>query len=202
VLHDTSHRSITCSKSSRGETPGNAIRSSAVSTDPEEALTRVGDVRRRLPCARAPRDRATAHAPLSGQHTEALTELHADPDVARYIGGAPRSTRGHGSPGAPLRAVWREYGFGQSALSTGEGRSPPRPRRAAPLAAVGRGRARATSSPGTRRAVASPARPPGHGSTSPPPSWVSTASPPSSTPTTHRAGRWPPGSASASTART
>ncbi|MGY1762123.1 hypothetical protein ACI79G_11870 [Geodermatophilus sp. SYSU D00779] len=57
--------------------------------------------------------------PLSGQHSEALAEVYADPDVARYTGGATLA-----------------------------------------------------------------------------------ASPRSSTPTTHRAGRWPPGSASASTART
>ena len=54
--------------------------------------------------------------PLSGQHTEALTELHADPDVARYIGGAALDAEGPAAQVLRFEAVWRECGFGQSAL--------------------------------------------------------------------------------------
>jgi RimJ/RimL family protein N-acetyltransferase len=54
--------------------------------------------------------------PLSGQHTEALTELYADPDVVRYIGGAALDPEGTAAQVVRFEAVWREYGFGQSAL--------------------------------------------------------------------------------------
>ena len=54
--------------------------------------------------------------PLSGQHTEALTEVYADPDVARYIGGATLDAEGTAAQVARFDAVWREDGFGQSAL--------------------------------------------------------------------------------------
>ena len=54
--------------------------------------------------------------PLPGQHTEALTELYADPDVARYIGGAALDAEGTAAQVLRSEAVWREYGFGQGAL--------------------------------------------------------------------------------------
>ena len=54
--------------------------------------------------------------PLSGQHTEALTEVYADPDVARYIGGTTLDAEGAAAQVARFEAVWREHGFGQSAL--------------------------------------------------------------------------------------
>ena len=54
--------------------------------------------------------------PLSGQHTEALTELYADPDVVRDIGGAALDPEGTAAQVVRFEAVWREYGFGQSAL--------------------------------------------------------------------------------------
>jgi len=53
---------------------------------------------------------------LSGQRTEALTEVHADPDVARYIGGATLDAEGTAAQVTRFQAVWREHGFGQSAL--------------------------------------------------------------------------------------
>jgi RimJ/RimL family protein N-acetyltransferase len=60
--------------------------------------------------------------------------------VARYIGGATLDADGTAAQVARCEAVWREYGFGQSALLDRDSRLP-RPGRAAPLAAVGRGRA-------------------------------------------------------------
>ncbi len=54
--------------------------------------------------------------PLSGQHTEALTEVYADPDVARHIGGATLDADGTATQVVRFEAVWREHGFGQSAL--------------------------------------------------------------------------------------
>ena len=139
--------------------------------------------------------------PFSGQHTEALAGVYADPDVARYIGGAGLDAEGTDAQVVRFEAVWRELGSGQSALidrtsgasSAGPGCTPGR---------SGTRSSWATSSRGTSRAAASPPRPTGPGSTSRPASSACTASPRSSTPTRHRAGRWPPGSAFASTART
>ena len=54
--------------------------------------------------------------PLPGQHTEALTELYAEADVARYIGGAALDAEGTAAQVVRLDEVWREDGFGQSAL--------------------------------------------------------------------------------------
>ena len=54
--------------------------------------------------------------PLSGQHTEALAAVYADPDVARYIGGATLDAEGTAAQVAQIEAIWRVHGFGQSAL--------------------------------------------------------------------------------------
>ena len=54
--------------------------------------------------------------PLSGQHTEALAAVYADPDVARHIGGATLDAEGTAAQVARFRAVWREHGLGQSVL--------------------------------------------------------------------------------------
>jgi len=54
--------------------------------------------------------------PLCGQHTEALAAVYADPDVARYIGGATLDAEGTAAQVARFEAVWRVHGFGQSAL--------------------------------------------------------------------------------------
>ena len=54
--------------------------------------------------------------PLSADHTAALAEVYADPEVARYIGGAALDAEGSAAQVARFEAVWREYGFGQSAL--------------------------------------------------------------------------------------
>src|SRR3712207_1880070 len=54
--------------------------------------------------------------PPSGQHTEALTELYADPEVTRYTGGAALDAGGTAAQVVRFEAVWREHGFGQSAL--------------------------------------------------------------------------------------
>jgi hypothetical protein len=157
----------------------------------------------------APDHRAPVHLeterllmpPVSGRHTGALAEVYADPDVARHIGGATLDADGTAAQVARFEAVWHEPGFGQSALldratarsSAGPGCTPGR---------SGTRSSWASSSPGTRRAGASPRRPRERGWTSRPASSASTASPRSSTPTTQRAGRWSPGWASASTART
>lgn len=54
--------------------------------------------------------------PLSGQHTEALTELYANPDVTRFIGGAALDAEGTAARVLRFEAVWHTCGFGQSAL--------------------------------------------------------------------------------------
>ena len=54
--------------------------------------------------------------PLSVQHTEALAEVYADPDVTRHIGGAALDAGATAVQAARFEAVWREHGFGQSAL--------------------------------------------------------------------------------------
>ena len=129
--------------------------------------------------------------PLSSQHTGALAEVYADPDVARHIGGATPDADGTAAQVAPFAAVRREHGFGQSALldrATGAflGRAGCTPGRSGTRSSW------ASSSLGTRRAGASPRRPRERGWTSRPASSASTASPRSSTPTTQRAGRWSP----------
>lgn len=54
--------------------------------------------------------------PLSARHTAALAEVYADPDVARYIGGAALDAAGTAAQVDRFRAVWHEHGYGQSAL--------------------------------------------------------------------------------------
>jgi RimJ/RimL family protein N-acetyltransferase len=54
--------------------------------------------------------------PLGDEHTEALVCVYADPEVARYIGGAALDAEGTAAQVARFQAVWREHGFGQSAL--------------------------------------------------------------------------------------
>ncbi len=54
--------------------------------------------------------------PLSARHTAALTAVYADPEVARYIGGATLDADGTTAQVRRFEAVWRDHGFGQSAL--------------------------------------------------------------------------------------
>ena len=54
--------------------------------------------------------------PLGERHSAALAEVYADPDVARYIGGAALDEQGTAAQITRFEAVWREHGFGQSAL--------------------------------------------------------------------------------------
>lgn len=54
--------------------------------------------------------------PLSAEHSAALGEVYADPDVARYIGGAARDAGGTAAQVSRFEAVWQEHGYGQSAL--------------------------------------------------------------------------------------
>ena len=54
--------------------------------------------------------------PLSEQHTAALAEVYADPEVARYIGGAALDVDGTAAQIGRFEAVWHEHGYGQSAL--------------------------------------------------------------------------------------
>ena len=54
--------------------------------------------------------------PLDGRHTAALAAIYADPEVARYIGGDRLDAAGTAAQVARFEEVWREYGFGQSAV--------------------------------------------------------------------------------------
>ena len=54
--------------------------------------------------------------PLSAAHTAALAEVYADPEVARYIGGTALDAAGTAAQVARFETVWREHGYGQSAL--------------------------------------------------------------------------------------
>ena len=53
---------------------------------------------------------------LSGQHTEALAAVYADPDVARHLGEATLDAEGTAAQVARIEAIWRVHGFGQSTL--------------------------------------------------------------------------------------
>ena len=113
--------------------------------------------------------------PLSAGHTAALAEVYADPEVARYIGGAALGVAGTAAQVARFQTVRREHGYGQSALIDREtgaflGRAGlhPWPQWARP--------SWATCWPGTRRAGAWPEQPPRRGSTSLPAPWGSTGS--------------------------
>jgi RimJ/RimL family protein N-acetyltransferase len=54
--------------------------------------------------------------PLGRRHTADLAAIYADPDVARYIGGAGLDAAGTADQVARFEQVWAEHGFGQSAL--------------------------------------------------------------------------------------
>lgn len=54
--------------------------------------------------------------PLIRRHTQALAQVYADPDVARHIGGAALDAKATGRQVARFEAVWREHGWGQSAV--------------------------------------------------------------------------------------
>ncbi len=54
--------------------------------------------------------------PLTQRHTAALARIHADPDVARYVGGATLDAEGTAAQVLRFEAIWREHGWGQSAV--------------------------------------------------------------------------------------
>ncbi|WNV75735.1 GNAT family N-acetyltransferase [Geodermatophilus sp. DSM 44513] len=54
--------------------------------------------------------------PLSREHAPALARVYADPEVARYVGGSALDAEGTAAQVQRFEAVWRERGFGQSAL--------------------------------------------------------------------------------------
>ena len=61
--------------------------------------------------------------PLDRTHTDALAAIYADPEVARYIGGDRLDATGTAAQVARFEEVWREHGYGQSAVlerATGE----------------------------------------------------------------------------------
>jgi RimJ/RimL family protein N-acetyltransferase len=61
--------------------------------------------------------------PLGREHTAALAEIYADPEVARYIGGARLSADGTREQVELFADEWRTRGYGQSAAilkATGE----------------------------------------------------------------------------------
>jgi GNAT acetyltransferase-like protein len=139
--------------------------------------------------------------PLGDEHSEVLARVYADPDVVRYISGAGLDAEGTAAHVVRSQAVSREHGIGASALIDrasgallGQAGLHPRPQwDEVELAYV---LARHV------RSAASPPRPHEPNSTSRSASSACTASPRSSTPTTHRAGRWSPGSAATCTGRT
>jgi RimJ/RimL family protein N-acetyltransferase len=54
--------------------------------------------------------------PLDSSRAEELAEIYADPEVARYIGGDRLTGEGTRAQVAVFEQVWRERGYGQSAL--------------------------------------------------------------------------------------
>ncbi|RBY75625.1 GNAT family N-acetyltransferase [Blastococcus sp. TF02-09] len=54
--------------------------------------------------------------PLAPRHAAALAVVHADEEVARYIGGARLDAVGTAEQVLRFAEVWAEHGFGQSAV--------------------------------------------------------------------------------------
>ena len=54
--------------------------------------------------------------PLTVEHTADLIALYSDPEVARYVGGDTLTPETIPLQAARFAAVWREHGFGQSAV--------------------------------------------------------------------------------------
>ena len=54
--------------------------------------------------------------PLDASRTDDLAAIYADPEVARYIGGDRLTPEGTREQVATFERVWRERGYGQSAL--------------------------------------------------------------------------------------
>jgi RimJ/RimL family protein N-acetyltransferase len=54
--------------------------------------------------------------PLGREHTAALAQVYADPEVARYIGGDALDAVGTARQVDRFETVWQERGYGQSAL--------------------------------------------------------------------------------------
>ncbi|WP_411699297.1 GNAT family N-acetyltransferase [Conyzicola sp.] len=54
--------------------------------------------------------------PLTAEHAADLIALYSDPDVARYVGGDSLTAETIPLQAARFAAVWREHGYGQSAV--------------------------------------------------------------------------------------
>ncbi|HET9422552.1 MAG TPA: GNAT family N-acetyltransferase, partial [Nocardioides sp.] len=54
--------------------------------------------------------------PLDATRADELAAIYADPEVARYIGGDALDAEGTRTQVERFEAVWREHGYGQSAL--------------------------------------------------------------------------------------
>ena len=54
--------------------------------------------------------------PLDHRHTADLAAIYADPEVARYIGADRLDAAGTAAQVTRFEEVWREHGFGQSAV--------------------------------------------------------------------------------------
>jgi RimJ/RimL family protein N-acetyltransferase len=54
--------------------------------------------------------------PLTEAHSDDLIALYSDPEVARYVGGDALTPRTVPAQAARFAAIWREHGFGQSAV--------------------------------------------------------------------------------------
>ncbi|GAB3605523.1 GNAT family N-acetyltransferase [Conyzicola nivalis] len=61
--------------------------------------------------------------PLGLEHADDLVALYSDPEVARYVGGDSLTAQTIPLQAARFAAIWREHGYGQSAVidrETGE----------------------------------------------------------------------------------
>jgi RimJ/RimL family protein N-acetyltransferase len=54
--------------------------------------------------------------PLGLEHADDLIALYADPEVARYVGGDSLTAETIPGQAARFAAIWREHGYGQSAV--------------------------------------------------------------------------------------
>ena len=54
--------------------------------------------------------------PLGPEHTADLIALYADPEVARYVGGAALTAESIPAQAERFATVWRDRGYGQSAV--------------------------------------------------------------------------------------
>ena len=86
------------------------------STDAAGTSTTTSGVRSHYPADVRLETERLVLEPLDRRHTAALARVHADPDVARYVGGAALDAEGTAALVTRFEAIWREHGWGQSAV--------------------------------------------------------------------------------------